>query len=45
MDHLEGTVKGYDGCYFEVFNDGGKERMLADVEAWLGARLWDELPI
>ena len=45
MDHLEGTVKGYDGYYHEVFNDVGKERVLADVEAWLGARLWDEVPI
>lgn len=28
----------YEGYYHEVFNDIGKERVLADVEAWLGAR-------
>ena len=29
----------YDGYYHEVFNGVGKERVLADVEAWLEARL------
>jgi len=29
----------YDGYYHEVFNDLGKERVLADVEAWLERHL------
>ena len=29
----------YDGYCHEGFNDVGKERVLADVEAWLEARL------
>jgi len=29
----------YEGYYHEVFNDVGKERVLADVEAWLEPRL------
>lgn len=27
----------YDGYYHELYNDLGKERVLADVDAWLGA--------
>jgi alpha-beta hydrolase superfamily lysophospholipase len=29
----------YDGYYHEVFNDVGKERVLADVEAWVARHL------
>jgi alpha-beta hydrolase superfamily lysophospholipase len=29
----------YDGYYHEVFNDAGKEKVLADVEAWLERHL------
>jgi acylglycerol lipase len=32
------TLKIYDGFYHEVFNEVGRERVLADVEAWLEAR-------
>jgi len=30
----------YEGYYHEVFNEVGKERVLADVEAWLEPHLW-----
>jgi len=33
------TLKIYDGYYHEVFNDPGREVVLADVAAWLEARL------
>ena len=29
----------YEGYYHEVFNDLGKEKVLADVEAWLERHL------
>jgi alpha-beta hydrolase superfamily lysophospholipase len=33
------TLKAYDGYYHEIFNDPGWEQVLADVRAWLEARL------
>jgi len=32
-------LREYDGHYHEVFNDVGRERVLADVETWLEAHL------
>lgn len=33
------TLRLYEGLYHEVFNEPERARVLADVEAWLGARL------
>lgn len=32
------TLKVYDGAYHEILNDYGKEQVIADILAWLGAR-------
>ncbi len=32
------TLKLYDGCYHEIFNEPEREQVLADMEAWLLAR-------
>jgi alpha-beta hydrolase superfamily lysophospholipase len=42
FDHVtfaDKELREYEGYYHEVFNDVGKERVLADIEAWLKARL------
>ena len=31
-------LKLYEGFYHEVFNEEGKEKVLADLAAWLDAR-------
>jgi len=33
------TLKLYEGCYHEIFNEPEHEQVLADVEAWLQAHL------
>jgi alpha-beta hydrolase superfamily lysophospholipase len=33
------TIKYYEGFYHEVFNDFGKEQVLADLQAWFEAHL------
>ncbi len=30
-------LKVYEGCYHEIFNEPGREQVLADVESWLKA--------
>ncbi|RME25575.1 MAG: alpha/beta hydrolase [Deltaproteobacteria bacterium] len=36
--HPDHEVKRYEGLYHELFNEPEKERVLADLVAWLGAR-------
>jgi alpha-beta hydrolase superfamily lysophospholipase len=36
MDHLESR---FTGCHHELFNELGKEQVLADVENWLDRHL------
>lgn len=33
------TLKLYDGVYHDPLNDEGRERVLADITAWIGARV------
>lgn len=33
------TIKAYEGLYHEIFNEPERDRVLADTEAWLTARL------
>ena len=33
------TLKLYDGFYHEIFNEPGRERVFADMEAWLVVRM------
>jgi alpha-beta hydrolase superfamily lysophospholipase len=33
------TLKIYEGLFHEVFNEPGRDRVLDDVESWLGSRL------
>jgi len=33
------TLKVYEGYYHEIFNEPGREQVLADVEAWLKAHV------
>jgi acylglycerol lipase len=33
------TLKLYDGHYHDLLNDVGKERVIADIQAWINARL------
>ncbi|MBI4304461.1 MAG: hypothetical protein HY665_09030 [Chloroflexi bacterium] len=33
------TLKVYEGYYHEIFNEPGHEHVLADMEAWLAARV------
>jgi len=36
---MDKTLKLYDGFYHEIFNEPGHEQVLADMEAWLEARI------
>ena len=39
VTHADRERIEYDGYYHEVFNDLGKEQVLADVEAWVDRHL------
>ncbi len=39
VPHADRERIEYDGYYHEVFNEEGKERVLADVEAWVARHL------
>ncbi|MGI5220468.1 alpha/beta hydrolase [Nocardia sp. CA-290969] len=38
------TIRRYDGLYHEIFNEPERDQVLADVVAWLTARLPDSAP-
>jgi alpha-beta hydrolase superfamily lysophospholipase len=38
------TLKLYEGHFHDLLADVGKEQVMADIQAWLGARMGTELP-
>jgi len=38
-DSRDKTLKLYEGFYHEIFNEPGHKQVLADIEAWLAARI------
>jgi alpha-beta hydrolase superfamily lysophospholipase len=33
------TLKLYDGCYHEIFNEPERQQVFADMEAWLATHI------